>query len=51
MKVPLTLRDFLTRAATVYGDRVAVVDEPDQPAASWGEVTFRQLADRARAQA
>ncbi|MCU1452180.1 MAG: AMP-dependent synthetase and ligase [Acidimicrobiales bacterium] len=51
MKVPLTLRDFLDRAETVYGDRVAVVDEPEQPAPSWGELTFRQLGARARAQA
>jgi fatty-acyl-CoA synthase len=51
MKVPLTIRDFLDRAVTVYGERVAVVDEPDQPASSWGEVTFVDLAARARAQA
>ncbi len=51
MKVPLTLRDFLDRAEAVYPDRVAVVDEPDQPAPSLGSLTFRQLADRARAQA
>ncbi|MDQ6697979.1 MAG: AMP-binding protein, partial [Actinomycetota bacterium] len=51
MKVPLTIRDFLDRAVTVYGDRVAVVDEPDQPAPSWGEVSFGELAVRARAEA
>ncbi len=51
MKVPLTIRDFLDRAVAAYGDRVAVVDEPDQVAPSWGEVTFRDLAARARAQA
>ncbi|HXH57476.1 AMP-binding protein [Iamia sp.] len=51
MKVPLTLRDFLDRGATVYPDRIAVVDEPDQPAGSLGSVTFSQLAARARAQA
>ncbi|HEY4377811.1 MAG TPA: AMP-binding protein [Acidimicrobiales bacterium] len=51
MKVPLTLDDFLDRAVTVYPDRVAVVDEPDQPARSWGEVTFRDLRARADAQA
>ncbi len=51
MKVPLTIGDFLDRAATVYGDRVAMVDEPDQPAPSWGEVTFRDLAAKAKAQA
>ena len=51
MKVPLTLRDFLDRPVTVYPDRIAVVDEPDQPAPSWGELTFTQLDERARAQA
>ena len=33
----------------MYPDRVAVVDEPDQPAQSWGEVTFRELGRRVRA--
>ena len=51
MKVPLTVRDFLDRAEVVYPDRVAVVDEPDQPVPSLGEVTFGALAERARAQA
>ena len=32
MRVPLTTCDFLDRAEHVYGDRVGVVDEPDQPA-------------------
>jgi acyl-CoA synthetase (AMP-forming)/AMP-acid ligase II len=48
---PLTVRDFLYRAETVYPDRVAVVDEPDQPAPGLGELTYRQLAVNARAQA
>jgi len=51
MHVPLSVSDFLDRAVTVYGDRIAVVDEPDQPAASWGELTYRELAARAYAQA
>ena len=29
MRVPLTVGDFLDRAAFVYGERAAVVDEPD----------------------
>src|SRR3954451_9150999 len=49
MRVPLTTRDFLERAELVYGDRVGVVDEPDQPAPSMGEVTYREVARRARA--
>ncbi len=51
MKVALTVNDFLRRAEEVYGDRVGVVDEPDQPAASWGTLTYREMAERARAQA
>src|SRR5688500_18176768 len=51
MKVPLTVRDHIQRAALVYGDRVGVVDEPDQPARSLGDVTYRELATLADAQA
>ena len=36
MKVALTVNDFLQRAEQVYADRIGVVDEPDQPAPSWG---------------
>ena len=48
MIVPLTVSDFLDRAVTVYGDRTGVVDEPEQPAPSWGELTYREVGDRAR---
>jgi fatty-acyl-CoA synthase len=51
MRVPLTVNDFLERAELVYGDRVGVIDEPDQPAVSWGSSTWREIAQRARAQA
>jgi len=51
MKVPLTVNDFLERAALVYGDRVGVVDEPDQPASSLGSLTYRRVHELARAQA
>ena len=51
MRVPLTVRDHIDRAELVYGDRIAFVDEPDQPAESWGEVTYREMARRARNQA
>ena len=51
MKVALTVNDFLRRAELVYADRIGVVDEPDQPAPSWGEMTWAQVAERARAQA
>jgi len=51
MFVPLRVTEFLERAATVYPDRVGIVDEPDQPAEPLGELTYRQVWDRARAQA
>jgi acyl-CoA synthetase (AMP-forming)/AMP-acid ligase II len=51
VKVPLSVVDFLRRAEQVYGDRVALVDEPDQPAAPWPTLTYREVAQRARAQA
>src|SRR5664279_4097941 len=48
---PLTVNDFLDRAVTVYPDRIAVIDEPDQTADSWGQVTCAELGHRARRQA
>jgi acyl-CoA synthetase (AMP-forming)/AMP-acid ligase II len=49
MRVPLTTRDFLDRAELVYGDRVGIVDEPNQPAPSLGDVSYRDVARRGRA--
>ncbi|MGH8861774.1 MAG: AMP-binding protein, partial [Jatrophihabitantaceae bacterium] len=51
MYYPLTIRDFLDRAEQVYPDRSAIVDEPDQPAPSLGDITYREMAANARAQA
>src|SRR5207253_7590821 len=51
MRVPLTVRDFIERAELVYGDRIGVVDEPDQPAESLGELTWAEVGQLARAQA
>lgn len=51
MQTPLSVLDFLDRAEQVYGDRIGLIDEPDQPAESWGGVTYRRLAELARAQA
>ncbi|AXL92237.1 AMP-dependent synthetase [Streptomyces sp. CB09001] len=51
MIVPFSLSDFIGRAAQVYGDRVGVVDEPDQPAASLGELTYTQMHTLAARQA
>jgi fatty-acyl-CoA synthase len=49
MRVPLTTRDFIDRAELVYGDRIGIVDEPLQPADPLGELTYREVARRARA--
>ncbi len=45
----MTVNDFLRRAELVYPDRVAIVDEPDQPASSWGTIDYREMARRAKA--
>jgi len=47
VRVPLTVGDFLERAELVYGDRVAIVDEPDGPG-SFGRMSYAQLGARAR---
>ena len=49
MKVPLTINDFLDRAVAVYPDRLAIVDEPDQPAPPLPDMTYRDLGDHRRA--
>ena len=51
METPLTIIDFLKRAELVYGDRIGVVDEPDQPATPFAPMTYREMAERARGQA
>ena len=50
MKVPLTIGDFLSRGAAVYGHRTAVFDEPGV-AGSLGALTYRELESRARGMA
>jgi acyl-CoA synthetase (AMP-forming)/AMP-acid ligase II len=49
VKVPLTIRDHLDRALAVYPDRVAFIDEPEQPAPSLGSTSFRRLGELADA--
>src|SRR3954452_3232392 len=51
MRVALTVADFIQRAELVYGERVGIVDEPEQPAESMGEMTWKAVAQVARAQA
>ena len=48
MRIPLTVGDFLQRAAHVYPDRTAFVDEPFAPG-SLGEVTYGEMGLRAQA--
>jgi fatty-acyl-CoA synthase len=51
MLVPLSVQDFIDRATTVYGSRIGVVDEPDQPAQPMPDATYARLGELARAQA
>ena len=53
MIVPLTISDFLRRAAEVYGDRIGFVDESadDAPCAPLPDLTYRRVHELARAQA
>jgi fatty-acyl-CoA synthase len=51
MRVALSIVDHLRRAELLYPDRVGVIDEPEQPAPSWGSMSYRQVAETARAQA
>ncbi len=51
MIVQFNVRDFLDRAAVAFPDRVGLIDEPNQPAGPWADLTFAELAARARSQA
>ncbi|QIG42795.1 long-chain-fatty-acid--CoA ligase [Nocardioides anomalus] len=51
MHVPFSVSDFIDRAVQVYGERTGVVDEPDQPAPSLGDLTYAQVGALARRQA
>ena len=51
MEKPRVISDYLSRAELVFGDRIAVIDEPDQPAPPLGPMTYAEMADRARGQA
>lgn len=51
MELPLTVADHLHRAVTVFGDRVGIVDEPSPPGGGLGELTYREVARYAAAQA
>jgi fatty-acyl-CoA synthase len=49
--VPFSAADFLDRALAVYAERIGIVDEPDQPAPSLGDLTYARVGELAKAQA
>jgi fatty-acyl-CoA synthase len=51
MIVPFSVNDFLDRALAVYGDRIGLADEPDQPATSLGDLSYTRVGELARAMA
>ncbi|HEX4470893.1 MAG TPA: AMP-binding protein [Nocardioides sp.] len=51
MIVPFSVNDFLDRATAVYADRIGLVDEPDQPAASRGDLSYGRVRELAAAMA
>jgi acyl-CoA synthetase (AMP-forming)/AMP-acid ligase II len=51
MIVPFSVNDFLDRALAVYGNRLGIADEPDQPAPSLGDLTYARVGEMARAMA
>ncbi len=51
MIVPFSVNDFLDRARAVYGERIGMYDEPNQPAASLGDLTYTRVGELARAMA
>ena len=51
MFVPLTIKDHLERADLVYGNRIGIIDEPDQPAQPMTDMTYGSFAAKAKAMA
>ncbi len=51
MIVPFSASDFLDRALAVYAERIGIVDEPEQPAPSLGELSYARVGELAAAQA
>ena len=51
MIVPFSVNDFLDRARAVYGERIGMYDEPNQPAESLGDLTYARVGELARAMA
>ena len=51
MFVPLSAKDFIDRAVTVYGERIGIVDESQQPAEPLESLSYARIDELARAQA
>ena len=51
MFVPLTIKDHIDRARLVYGTRIGIIDEPNQPASPLPQLTYGEFASRAKAMA
>jgi acyl-CoA synthetase (AMP-forming)/AMP-acid ligase II len=51
MIVPFSVKDFLDRATAVYAERIGISDEPDQPAASLGDLSYARVRELAAAMA
>ena len=51
MRVPLTVADFIDRAELVFADREGVIDEPSPPGGALPNLTYGELARRARGMA
>src|SRR6476620_5819785 len=51
MIVPFSVTDFLDRARAVYGERIGMHDEPNQPSPSLGDLSYARVGELARAMA
>jgi acyl-CoA synthetase (AMP-forming)/AMP-acid ligase II len=47
----MTTGNFLRRGALVYGERIGILDEPEQPAPALGGITYRRMAELANSYA
>ena len=51
MNKQLVISDFLNRAEAIYGDRIAIIDEPNKNSSNFTSPTYREMAELARGQA
>ena len=48
MKIPLTIADHLERAELVYGERIGIIDEPNQFSKPLSNLTYKEFAQASR---